>query len=77
MSKKGAASRATASERRAWAKHFDEQVAKGAKVNRNGGLTRIKDKDGHWFQRDGNSCNGSGWHSLADEADMRKPPRIR
>jgi hypothetical protein len=71
-------SRATSAERADWAEYFDAQVKAGAKVNRNGGLVRIRDKDGDWFQRDGNSCDGSGWHSLAGEHDdMRKPPRIR
>lgn len=77
MSKKGAASRATPAQRREWAKHYDEQVRKGAKVNRSGGMKRIKDADGDWFQRNGNSCDGSGWHSRANKPDMRKPPKAR
>jgi hypothetical protein len=76
MSEKGAASRATSAQRREWAAHYDAQVRAGARVNRSGGMRRIQDADGDWFQRNANSCNGSGWHSLADKPDMRKPPSI-
>jgi hypothetical protein len=77
MSEKGAASRATPAQRRAWAAEYDRRIAGGARVNRSGGLKRVQDDDGNWYQRNANSCNGSGWHSLANQPDMRRPPQVR
>lgn len=66
--------------RREWKAYYDEQVARGAKVDRmpflRGGSGRVKGADGRTHAKNGDGCCGCGLHRDTERGDFGNTPRV-